>query len=231
MTDAQSFPSAATMSPSRANVIAFMFLLPVLLVTVLPHGLIWGQLQLADGASPLLILGVLVASIVVHELLHGVGYAAGEATWRDVEFGVKWKALTPYAHCKTTLRASSYRFAVALPALVLGTVPATAGLATGSGWLTVYAAFMLFTAGGDFAVLWAIRHVPGPAWVQDHPHDIGALVLNDGSSASPPAVSVDALETKSEADTPSRTKILFIGALIFALCAVLGFVGAWMAST
>ncbi|MEO8224844.1 MAG: hypothetical protein ABI661_08555, partial [Gammaproteobacteria bacterium] len=65
----------------------------------------------------------------------------------------------------------------ALPAIVLGFVPAGIGLAFGLPTLTAWGLFFVLTAGGDFVVLWLIRHVSADRLVQDHPSRAGCLVL------------------------------------------------------
>jgi hypothetical protein len=73
------------------------------------------------------------------------------------------------------MRATGYRISVVLPGVGLGILPAIIGVALGLGWLTVLGAVMTGAAGGDLAVLWAIRGVAADATVRDHPSKPGCL--------------------------------------------------------
>lgn len=171
-----------TLSFAWANLIALL-MLPVGGVLIWLYFLIWGAFSydLTTLFAQLGILGILLiffVSVGVHELLHAVGYTAvGKVAWSDVKFGFSWKGLAPYAHCKAAMTANAYRISVALPGVVLGLLPALYGLATESwGWL-LYGIFMLVAAGGDLAVLLALRGVDGRRLVKDHPSEVGCQLL------------------------------------------------------
>ncbi len=65
------------------------------LLSFLPHWLIWGGVPgTGSEASPmaLLLIGVLlVACVVLHEALHGLGYWWGGADRSEIEFGFNWE--------------------------------------------------------------------------------------------------------------------------------------------
>lgn len=116
--------------------------------------------------------------IMGHEWLHAVGFRlAGKVPSDSIRYGFNWKGLAPYAHCHAAMKAKAYRLGVMLPGLVLGALPAIAGLAAGVWWLVVWGALMFIAAGGDAAILLAVRHVPGEALVEDHPTRVGCRVL------------------------------------------------------
>ena len=64
-----------------------------------------------------------------------------------------------------------------MPGLVLGILPATAGLLLGSGGLLVFGIVFTAAAGGDFLILWMIRNVPSNSLVEDHPTRAGCYVF------------------------------------------------------
>ncbi|HXW01713.1 MAG TPA: DUF3267 domain-containing protein, partial [Anaerolineae bacterium] len=148
-----------------------------------PYRWLWGQ----SLVTPVIHMGVrgfvtavvlFFVGIMVHEWLHAVGFRlAGKVPPDSIRYGFSWKGLAPYAHCHASMKAKAYRFAVMLPGLVLGVLPAIAGLAVGVWWLVVWGALMAISAGGDVAVLLAVRHVPGEALVEDHPTKVGCHVL------------------------------------------------------
>lgn len=166
-----------TISPVCANLVALALTPFVIAVFFLPFGYFWGGASLQAVfnrlVSPFLL--VLVVSIGIHEVLHGVGFTlVGGVPWREMRFG--FKGLVVYAHCRVPMVASAYRVSVVLPGVVLGVLPGLIGLAGGNGWLTVYGTLMSIAALGDLVVLWLIRSVAGDAWVQDHPSAPGCLV-------------------------------------------------------
>lgn len=169
-----------SVSLSFAHVWGGALAVPLFFATCGLHLFIWG-LPFVSGVAAL--IGVLIAvipGIVAHELLHAVGFVyAGGASRRDIRFGVMWKVLAPSTHCKAIVSASAYRFAVVLPALLLGVAPTLIGLVTGVGALTFFGYIMLLAACGDFALLWATRSVPAAALVKDHSSSIGCSVAED----------------------------------------------------
>lgn len=171
-----------SISMGRANLIAIGLLIPIGALTIVPHWLLHGAASLGEGfraaASPLVGLPAFILSIIVHEGLHGFGYRYfGKVSKSDVKFGINWKALSPYAHCKTAMTAKAYRISVVLPGLLLGVVPVLAGIVTGIGWLTVWGFVMTAAAGGDITILWTIRNVESTRFVQDHPTRAGCVVM------------------------------------------------------
>ncbi|MEJ2749206.1 MAG: DUF3267 domain-containing protein, partial [Anaerolineae bacterium] len=142
-----------------------------------PYWLVGGRFT-EWAARPWPILLALVGGILVHELLHAVGFVwVGKAPVTAVKLGFSWKGLAPYAHCRVPMRASAYRLAIILPGLVLGILPGMWGIVQRSLPLVLWGILMIVAAGGDLAVLLAIRHVPGAAWVRDHPTKAGCQVL------------------------------------------------------
>jgi hypothetical protein len=182
----------ASISLVRANLLA-VALIPVLGALVLvPYALLWGIPGLETGGdaagirfsspveSTITFISFLFGAIVVHELLHGVGFSCvGKIPRAKIGFGVKWLTFTPYCHCAEPMSANAYRWAVALPTLVLGVIPGLLGLLFGNFLLAFWAVVMLVSGSGDLAILWATRAVPGRATVRDHPARAGCLVKDE----------------------------------------------------
>jgi hypothetical protein len=175
----------ATLSLAMANLVAILMAPLAYLLLLLPYQWVSGQLWTAAVLTttfpsfPVFLL-LFVISIFIHEGLHLLGYVwVGKVDKTAVKMGMNWKMLTPYAHCKAPLTARAYRIAVFLPGLVLGILPGLAGVVTGSFFWVIWGALMLITAGGDAAVLWAVRRVPAHALVLDHPSRAGCHVLKD----------------------------------------------------
>lgn len=120
----------------------------------------------------------MAVGIVVHEAIHGLTWAAlGRLPRSAIRFGVQWKTATPYAHATVPLPAWAYRWGTAMPLLLLGLVPALAGIGFGDARIAGFGMLFTLVAGGDLAVLWLMRGLPRHAWVQDHPERAGCLVV------------------------------------------------------
>lgn len=172
-------------------------LFPIALLSLGPHFALWGLPSVpfpTDLPSILLFVGAFVLGAILHEVLHGVGHVLGEASWEDVRFGMHLKALTPFATCTVPTRVGSYRLAIVLPGLVLGGLPLAGGLATGYWLVTFYGFLMLVAAAGDILMLWILRVVPDGTWVQDHPREVGYVIVAGESATAPAPVSEDELE-------------------------------------
>ena len=114
--------------------------------------------------------GLLIVSIVVHELIHGITMGA---------FGIIVQYLTPYCSCKEPLRKHQYILGLLMPCIVLGIIPMILALIFGSFLLLVYGAFMTITAGGDLLIMSMIlkSSYKGDVYFVDHPTKIGLAVF------------------------------------------------------
>lgn len=166
---------------ARANVLA-LAVIPVLAALVLvPFGLLHGTGSLGAALiwiiAPLVFIPFALVSIVVHEGLHGLGFLLAGVPRSSLRFGFQARTLTPYASCTVPVTASRYRFAAALPALVLGVIPMLASWITGRAELALAAFWMLLFAGGDLLILWLVRDLPPATMVIDHPERAGCRIV------------------------------------------------------
>ena len=175
----------ATVSMTWANLMSLVMLPLAFGLFWLPYSWLWNTwpfisfFELSLGGTLTVIL-VFALSILVHELLHAIGFRlAGGVPFNQIKFGFSWAGLAPFAHCQEPLRASAYRLAVLLPGLGLGILPGLLGVALQRPLLVMWATLMLLAAGGDAAVLWAVRRVPGTVRVLDHPKKVGCQVLSE----------------------------------------------------
>jgi hypothetical protein len=168
----------------KANLIGIA-LLPLWVAGIfVPYVLLWGLPALAHGfyhgLLTLVSIPVFIVLVFLHERLHGAGYRLfGEVEKQEIMFGMNWRSFSPYIHCLVPVTAAQYRMAVALPGLLLGVMPAVAGIVSGAGWLCFWGFLMTVAAGGDAAVLWAIRNVGADVLVRDHPTRAGCEILQD----------------------------------------------------
>lgn len=142
--------------------------------------LITGGIQtFSDSPVALMIMfPAFVLSIVVHELLHGTGWALfAKNGFKNIAFGVVWSALMPYCTCKVPLRKGPYILGLVLPLIILGIIPGILACVFGSYALLIYGLLMTVCAGGDLLVLFLIirSHLKGDVLFLDHPTDVGLV--------------------------------------------------------
>ncbi|MBF8962560.1 DUF3267 domain-containing protein [Pontibacter sp. FD36] len=186
-----------SMTVAEANVRALVFIVPILVIYVGAYLLIWPEQfsshnlrQLVQTnrdllmISPMLMLLVFIVGAVVHELLHGLTWAVFcKNGLKSIKYGVYWKMLTPYCHCKEVLPLRQYAIGGMMPGLVMGLLPALAGIAMGHFLLFLFGLFFSMAAAGDLLILWMLRHQHSSDLVQDHPDKIGCYVLSSRKSA------------------------------------------------
>ena len=171
-----------------ANVFGVLILIPIGLLFGLPFYFIWKpQLdikQYLDSTGPLgaglgflLIFGILILGIVLHELIHGIIWAKfAKEGFKSIKFGVLWEMLTPYCHCKEALTVRQYIIGAIAPAIILGIIPAIIAIMTGNLGLLIFGMLFTMAAGGDFLIINLIRKESSSDLVQDHPSEAGCFI-------------------------------------------------------
>ncbi len=171
-----------SLSMERALVELFALAIPILAVQAALWLWMWELGSLTQGLDSVLSLRVggplFVVGVLTHELVHGVTWkVVGRLRWKDIRFGIQLKTFTPYASPTVPMRARTYRMGVMMPLIVVGLIPFVAGLILGYSQLAVFGMVFTFVAGGDLAILRAMRSVASSAWVQDHPERAGCYVV------------------------------------------------------
>ena len=174
-----------TMTAIEANLYGVLLFIPVFIIFGLPYIGLWGWDSLKEGGNlflhnKLYFVTTILLGIIVHEALHGLTWAKYcKNGIKSIKFGVKWKYLTPYAHCKEPLTVSHYKIGGAMPGIVLGIIPSIIALLTGSAWLMCFGLFFTGAAGGDMLVLWNLRGYDNNYLMKDHPDEIGFMVIKN----------------------------------------------------
>lgn len=187
-----------TISIRKAYCIAFLLLVPMILLFGIPYFLIWNEkinryLHLlifnikSDWSSIFLYLGalrnlllfslVVIAGAVLHELLHGIVWIIYlRKGFGVLKFGITSTDMSPYVHCTELLPVWVYRAGIVLPGIVLGIIPVLVGTITGKGIIFITGFFFTWAASGDFIIFWLIRHLEKNKKVLDHPELIGCII-------------------------------------------------------
>lgn len=174
-----------TVSVLLANLAALVIMLPFMaLIGWLYSALNEHAETFAPEQAALLIL-VYVCLIVVHELIHGVTWGIFATDhFHSIEFGVIWKALTPYCTCSEPLKKWQYILGSAMPTIVLGFGLASAAMLFHSLFLVYLSELMILSGGGDFFIILKIlmyRTKSKDIAYCDHPYEVGVVLFEKQS--------------------------------------------------
>jgi hypothetical protein len=178
-----------SVSMLTANLLVLISAAPIAAALGLAYNLRWGGPSLARGMwtllDPKVFLATVIPGILAHELIHAIAWSiAARRPLSAIRIGIRWRAVSPYAHPKEPMLVGPYRVGAVMPAVCLGFVPA--GLAILLGWppLMAWSLVFVLAAGGDFVVLWLLRGVPADRLVEDHPTRAGCHVLESELTSS-----------------------------------------------
>lgn len=166
--------TGVTISILKANVMAILLALPFIAVGIVLFFLLWQGASFRISLPGLVILLVaFLLSIIVHELLHGLGWGLFcKQGFKSIRFGVMWKMLTPYCHCKEALSFWPYFCGGMLPFFILGLIPLIIALVIGSPLLLAFSFLSILGAGGDLTIMGMLMKHRN-ALIVDHPSDCG----------------------------------------------------------
>ena len=173
-----------TETAEKANVMAMVTTLPFIIPIIVLFFVMGNRFETLDNGflGMFLFLIAMFVSIVIHELIHGVTYAVfAKNHFKDIEFGVVWKALTPYCTCSAPLKKYQYVLALIMPGLLLGIIPSVVAIINGSVALLGYGIVMVIGAGGDLLVLYLMmknRSKKKNVLYHDHPTDVGVVMFD-----------------------------------------------------
>lgn len=175
--------SDLTFSIAKANIYALIIMLPFLVGFIVwyfvvnfnrfsfNYGLIW-------------IAVILVATVlltVIHELIHGITWAAfAKNHFKSIEFGIVWKMLTPYCTCSDTLAKWQYIIGAAMPTIVVGFIPAIIAIYCNNFLMFFVFWAMIAGGGGDALIILKVllhRSNGKDCVYLDHPYKCGTVVF------------------------------------------------------
>ena len=173
---------ALTIGILQANVGAIIIMLPFVVLTAISYCNFnsIGTREISLRFS-ILLLPILLVLIVLHELIHGLVWGCfAKNHFHSIEFGVIWKALTPYCTCSEPMKKWQYMLGGAMPTLILGAGTAVIAVATSQLLLFYIAELMIFSGGGDFLIILKIllyRTGRKETVYYDHPYECGVVVF------------------------------------------------------
>jgi hypothetical protein len=158
----------------KLQVAALLVLAAITPILLLVAGVLHPQLardsfaRWNDGISLLIVIGTVIATAVVHELVHGVAY---KLLGYKVTFGVSRRLLAAYAAAFGQWQKRNHNIIVALAPLVVLTGVFSPLLLTRSRevLLVAVATLMMNTAGatGDLYLTWRLMQMPKATLLHD----------------------------------------------------------------
>jgi len=173
----------------KANVFAFIMIIPTVLIFGIPFYLIWGFgfsqtdiRSITKILSPVMIglvfLSVFTLGVILHELIHGIAWSRyASAGFKSIRFGVLWKMLIPYCHCKEPLKVKEYIIGAVMPAIILGFLPGIIAIIIGNIGLLFFGIMFTIAAMGDLMIINLIKNEDMDDYVQDHPSEAGCFIF------------------------------------------------------
>ena len=168
-----------TIKSGKAMIMGVLYSLPFVIVL----GLIYrfflidrAYLSEATGITFYIMFILIIAiSVIVHELLHGIGWAiSSKKGWKVVRFNIS--AMMPSCACKTPLTKRQYLIGVLLPFIVLG-IGSIIFLFVYPGTVSVLTMAVNFiAAGGDLIIAFKVLKEKN-ALITDHPTKAGYVAF------------------------------------------------------
>lgn len=122
-------------------------------------------------------VGSFFVGLIIHELIHGLSWSLfAKKGFRSMVFGILWKQLMPYCHCKEPLQVKHYIFGTLMPGILLGIVPSIVAIINGNLGLFAFGFFFTYAAVGDFMIVNLLRKDVMEDWVVDHASKIGCMI-------------------------------------------------------
>lgn len=179
-----------TINLTQGNLIGLFIILPIGLIFGLPFYLLWKdrlnisaiktlteEFMLDFTGSGFLLLILFILGIIAHELIHGITWSRfASKGFKSIKFGVLWKMLTPYCHCKEPLKVKYYIIGALMPAIILGIIPSLISIITGNTLLLLAGIFFTVVAVGDFMIVQLLYKEDMNDYVQDHPSEAGCFI-------------------------------------------------------
>lgn len=171
-----------TFDVAKANLYALFMIIPITLIFALPYYLIWQNFRY-DSVDLILVLIIIIAGTILHELIHAITWAIFAKTGlRAIKFGIRWKLLNPYCHCKDLLLVKHYRLGTILPGILIGICPAVLSIIIGNPVILIIGIVFTMAAGGDFIMIYLLRNQDKNTLVYDHPTEAGCYIFHKKDS-------------------------------------------------
>jgi hypothetical protein len=181
-----------TINLVKANIYGILGMIPIVMIYTIPFCIIWKEkltalnfknyikeFNLVNNSFPISasIIIIMILGIIMHELIHGITWSKyTEKGFKSIKFGILWKMLTPYCHCKEPLKVKEYILGAIMPAIILGLIPALYAIIFGNIFILIFSIFFTAVAIGDFMIINLLRKENMNSLVLDHPTEAGCFI-------------------------------------------------------
>jgi hypothetical protein len=170
-----------TVNVLLANIYSVLIFIFAAILLSIVYYLIWNEDDLFDKLRKSFknlgffsFLFMLIIGIILHELLHGIVFSIyAKKGYESVKFGVLWKVLTPYCHCKEPLKVREFIIAALTPTVALGLVPSVISMFIGNIELLLFGILFFAAGAGDLMLVSSILREKESALIYDLPDEIG----------------------------------------------------------
>ena len=184
------------MSLSKANMVSILLILPAaFFIYFTPYYVLtFNESSIPDFKNSLsdiafefgsfglslFILAITILGVVIHELIHGFCWGIyAKNGFRSIKFGVFWKMMAPYCHCKEPLQVKQYMIGALMPGVILGLIPTIYAVFNDNFGIFLLGVFFTMAAGGDIIMVYLLRNEKMNSLVQDHSSEMGCYVFRN----------------------------------------------------
>ncbi len=174
-------PNHMIMSVAKANVLGFLAPLPFVILFLVLYFVMGNTYTTLAGKNMAIVLLAFMVLIVVHELIHGITWSIfAKNGWKSISFGFIVAYLTPYCSCNEPMKKYQSILSALMPTLLLGFIPCTVAVFTGSSVLLAIGILLIFGGGGDLLIIFMLLRHKSPSkdvLFIDHPYELGTAVF------------------------------------------------------
>jgi hypothetical protein len=118
------------------------------------------------------ILGIVIfiLGIITHEILHGIFYALFLKNGiKSIKFGIVLKKGYAYCESKEVMRTNQFIVGLMMPTIILGIIPSTISIFTGSMALWIFGLVFTMAGAGDMLILMKTIKDRNETWFENLP--------------------------------------------------------------
>jgi len=164
----------------KLSLFAMVLLLLQLIFMFGPFVLIWGWNLTSEGIQLLLkhLIFWIIPIIILHEGMHGIVWALSvKDGFKYIRFGFNREMLSPYTHCKVSMRKWQYVAGGLAPLIVTGLIPSIVAFIAGNSYWYCLSFFCIWSSAGDIISCYYLLKIPNHWKVQDHPTKLGFFII------------------------------------------------------
>ena len=157
-----------------ANMFSLVFAGIIFAVLGFIYYRIWGYFIQQPSLNNINVLFLLVAAgfLFVHEIIHAIVWSKHT----DVKFDFIFKSLFRLCYCENAIKMKKYIIGLIIPSIILGIIPAVAGMVLGNKAIFLFGLIMIAAGGDDFFAVYVLRKANKESWIKDMKSRIGFIV-------------------------------------------------------